>query len=177
MRKMLELANQGLKFDQGFASSIRDRILQIPQLDPFDKLIALLRLLNDLAKTKKYCLLCEKGLASPVNPVMRDRINKVLAFLADHYNKKFTLKEVANRVHMTEESFSRFFSAAMRRPFFRFVNEYRVNIACKLLIETDKKVAIICYECGYQSLPFFYREFKKVKACSPRRFRSAFSPA
>ncbi|RYE13525.1 MAG: AraC family transcriptional regulator, partial [Sphingobacteriales bacterium] len=42
------------------------------------------------------------------------------------------------------------------------------------LIETDMQVAEICYHSGYESISFFYRQFKKVKNCSPQHFRASF---
>jgi AraC-like DNA-binding protein len=72
---------------------------------------------------------------------------------------------------MTEEYFSRYFSKTMKKPFFEFLNEYKINRACKLLIETDKQISEICYASGFESIPFFYRQFKKFKDCQPKTYR------
>ena len=41
--------------------------------------------------------------------------------------------------------FSKFFSKIMKKPFFEFLKGYKINKACKLLIETDKRVSEIFY--------------------------------
>ncbi len=59
----------------------------------------------------------------------------------------------------------------MKKSFFEFLNEYKINRACKLLIETDKQVSEICYASGFESIPFFYRQFKKFKSCQPKTYQ------
>ncbi|MEJ0031841.1 MAG: helix-turn-helix domain-containing protein [Bacteroidota bacterium] len=75
---------------------------------------------------------------------------------------------------MSEEAFSRFFSKVMNKPFFTFLNEYRINAACQLLIETDKPVADVATEAGFETLPFFYRQFSKFKKSTPKKYRDKF---
>ena len=78
---------------------------------------------------------------------------------------------MANLVNMSTQSFSRFFSKIMGRPFFTFLNEYRINLAKRMLMDTDWSVREICFACGYDSLTFFHRQFKKFVHCSPSVYR------
>jgi len=63
------------------------------------------------------------------------------------------------------------------KSFFTFLNEYRISRACKLLIETDKQINEICYISGFESIPFFYRQFKKFKNCQPNAYRVNYQKA
>jgi len=65
----------------------------------------------------------------------------------------------------------------MKKSFFEFLNEYKINRACKSLIETDKHISEICYASGFESIPFFYRQFKKFKNCQPKNFRMHYQKA
>jgi YesN/AraC family two-component response regulator len=65
----------------------------------------------------------------------------------------------------------------MKKSFFEFLNEYKINRACKLLIETDKQISEICYAAGFESIPFFYRQFKKFKCCQPKSYRVNYQKA
>lgn len=174
IKKLHQLSNKGIRFHETVALSMKERLLQSVNLPPFEKLIAVLQILQDLARTDKYEILCEQGFSYDLNYIDNDRINSVYQYLRANYQKKITLQDIAAEVNMSEESFSRFFSKVMRKTFFAFVNEYRVNIACKLLIETDMNVNQIGYAAGYESFPFFYRQFKKFKSCSPQKFRTEF---
>lgn len=148
---------------------------------PFRKMLRLLEVLDALAGSDGGRLLCEEGISYSLNLEANERINTVCNYIRQHYDKKITLASVAGLVHMKEESFSRFFSRIMQKPFFAFLNEYRVAMACKLLTETDMQVARIGFACGYESLPFFYRQFTRYCRMPPqayrKRFRSAAAPA
>ena len=92
-------------------------------------------------------------------------------------SKKISLEDIAKEVNMSEEYFSRYFSKIMKKSFFEFLNEYKINRACRLLIETDKSINEICYKSGFESIPFFYRQFKKFKHCQPKAYRLNYNKA
>lgn len=174
IRRLLQLASQGTRFRKPVTDQIQEMMLRLLDLPPFKKLVLLLEILDLLAGAEEKQLLCEQGFIYPLNYEDNQRINVVYNHVRKHYEEKITLTAVASLVHMNEESFSRFFSRIIHKPFFTFLNEYRVNMACKLLIETDMQVAQISYACGYESLPFFYRQFSKFARMPPRTYRKQF---
>jgi AraC-like DNA-binding protein len=171
IRRLLELSKKGIKFDKSVALGLKDKFYKLLELSPFDKLILLLQIVNELAHTEKYHVLCKQGFTHNFNHVENERINIVYHYIKDHYQEKINLKDIAERVSMTEEYFSKFFSKIMQKPFFVFLNEYRITIACKLLIDSDLQVAEVCFLSGYETLPFFYRQFKKFKGYTPLAYR------
>lgn len=177
IRRLLQLSRQGIRFKKTVVHQVQEKILRLPGLPPFQKLVQLLEILDLLAGTTELQLLCEQGFTYRLNQEDNQRISMVYSYIKENYQKKIMLADIARLVHMSEESFSRFFSKILHKPFFTFLNEYRVNMACKLLIETDQQVAQISYACGYESLPFFYRQFKKCKHMPPRAFRKYFQAA
>ena len=56
-------------------------------------------------------------------------------------------------------------------PFVQYVNRLRVNHACELLISTDKAITEVCYDCGFNNLSNFNRQFLALKAMPPSQFR------
>jgi len=174
IKKLHQLAGKGIRFHENIAQGVKARLLNIAAMPPFEKLISVLQILNDLAQTDQYDLLCEEGFSYNLNYTENERINTVYQYVRLNYNKKITLKAIAAEVNMTEQYFSRFFSKVMKKTFFAFLNEYRINVACKLLIETDMNANQVGYAAGYESFPFFYRQFKKFKSCSPQKYRAEF---
>lgn len=171
IRKLLALSNKGIKFEKSVALKLKDRYHELLTLPPLEKLMLLLQILQELASTVDYSCLCEHGFSFDLNETYHIRINTVYKYIQDHYREKISLAGVAAEVNMTEEYFSRFFSKIMKKSFFEFLNEYRINRACKLLIETDKQISEICYSSGFESISFFYRQFKKFKNCQPKGYR------
>lgn len=174
IRKLLQSSEQGLKFDADFAMALKGKLERLLTLSSFDKLMSLLEILNELSLTQKTKMLCDRNFQNQLNLDDHERVNMIYHYVRTNYTQRFTLKDIANEVHMGRESFSRFFSKIMNKPFFSFLNEYRVNAACELLIESDRQVTQICYACGFESLPFFYRQFKKYKGNSPHQYRTAY---
>ena len=174
IRKMLATSPAGIKFSTGFAAGIRQQLLDFLDLSPFAKLIRLLELFQVLAQQQEISLLCPEGFHGKLRLDDEERINRIHLYVEWNYAQKITLAKAAAHVHMGEEPFSRFFSRMMGQPFFSFINRYRVYMAARLLTETSLPVTSICYRCGYESLPFFYRQFKKVKDCTPLQYRKKY---
>jgi AraC-like DNA-binding protein len=174
---LLKLSAKGIKFEKSVALKLKDKCIQLQKLPPLEKLMALLQMLQELSQTKKYHLLCEHGFSYELNNSYNQRINIVYNHIEKHYHKKISLADIAAQLNMSEEYFSRFFSKTMKKSFFEFLNEYKINRACKLLIETDKQIREICYASGFESIPFFYRQFKKFKNCQPKNYRMNYQRA
>lgn len=177
IRNLLDLSNKGIKFDKAVALKLKDRCLELYKLPSLKKLMLLLQILQELAQTTQYHFLCEQGFTYELNHVNNERINVVYKFIEKHYQQKISLTDIATQVNMSEEYFSRFFSKIMKKSFFEFLNEYKINRACKMLIETDKQVSETCYASGFESIPFFYRQFKKFKKCQPKNYRLNYQKA
>lgn len=170
IRKLFDLSNQGIKFDKSISNEIKNKQTDFLTLPPFEKLVLLLQLLNEMGKVDEFEVLCDKPSALKYNTPSQ-RIKTVYDFVKDKYAEKINLSEVASLVNMSECAFSRFFSQATNKPFFSFLNEYRTNVACKLLVETDMRANEIGYACGYESIQFFYRQFLKYTECTPQAYR------
>jgi AraC-like DNA-binding protein len=82
---------------------------------------------------------------------------------------------VAARANMNPQAFSRYFRKITFKRFIDYVNEVRIGKACRLLIDTDKTVAEICFQSGFHNLSNFNRQFHKVKALTPKEFRKQFN--
>lgn len=174
INRLLQWSDRGLKFNRQAALSVKERLERLLTVSSFEKLILLLEILHELSLTDEPHTLCKDGFKYHLEVADHERINIVHHFVRTKYAEKITLSDIANAVHMGRESFSRFFSKIMNKPFFSFLNEYRINTACKLLIESDMSVFEICFACGFESLPFFHRQFKRYKGKSPNRYRAAY---
>jgi len=57
--------------------------------------------------------------------------------------------------------------------FTEFVNHYRINKAKKLLL-LDHNITEACFECGFESVSYFNRVFKKVTNENPLAFKKRY---
>ena len=52
-----------------------------------------------------------------------------------------------------------------------YINNLRINYAANLLLNTNKPVLDICFECGFQNMSWFYNVFENRFGISPGVFR------
>ena len=55
-----------------------------------------------------------------------------------------------------------------------YILDIKLGRAGRLLVDTNKTVAEICYECGFNNLSNFNRIFKGKRGYTPREFRSLY---
>lgn len=170
---LLKQASHGLIFDREQTEPLIPQIKQLPLLSGADLYVHLLGLLVQLAGCR-FRTLSEASFEDDLPSEYGSRMAKIHEFVEAHYGRKIFLKEVADLVNMSEQSFSRFFTKMMGRPFFTFLNEYRINMASRMLIDTDWSVAEISYASGFESQPFFHKQFNKFKAESPVKYRNRY---
>lgn len=174
IRNLLQLSLRGIKFHRAQAQKLKQKLLDIVVQEPFDRLLLFLSVLQELATTEHFELLTGPGYTNMLTPEESERINKIHDFVKDNFYEQITLGEVVDRVSMGKKAFCRFFKKTFNKSFFEFVNEYKVNMASKMLIDTDISVSEVAYKMGYNNLSFFYRQFHKFKNTSPLKFRKKY---
>jgi AraC-like DNA-binding protein len=100
---------------------------------------------------------------------IRDAIRLVL----DGFGEQLRLDDVLGRVGMSQATFNRQFKKHTGKTFTRFVNEVRIDAACRQLVETERSISEVAYACGYNNISHFNHQFRALRACTPRTFRGA----
>ena len=103
-----------------------------------------------------------------------EKIKKIYRYIQENYHKKIKVEEVADLVDLSVVSFSRLIKLRTGKTFIDFLNELRLGYATKLLIESNKNITEICYECGFNNISNFNRIFKKSQNCTPSEFRESY---
>lgn len=80
---------------------------------------------------------------------------------------------LADKVHMTEEGLSRYFRQRTRKSISEVIQEIRIGEAKRLLLQTDLQIGSIAYDCGFQNLSNFNRQFRKIATLTPAEYRKA----
>ncbi|MEM8908087.1 MAG: AraC family transcriptional regulator, partial [Bacteroidota bacterium] len=135
------------------------------------RLLAMLHLLDQWSGHQPMELI-DKLHPDATPPHTPERIQLVQRFLLQQYHRSITLAEVAELASMNKTSFCRYFKECTRKTFSQYLNELRIDYACKLLLEGTFSVSRIGYEVGYNNVPYFLRQFKKIKGLSPKQYRN-----
>ncbi len=92
-------------------------------------------------------------------------------------NPDLKLNDLAKEIQLSGHQLSRLLNEYVGKSFTSFVNEYRIEEACHLLL-TEKNFTIdaISFEAGFNSKSVFFTSFKKHKGMTPSAFQQAGHP-
>ena len=152
---------------------IQERFLSLQNASNLERFIGLFDILKIIKKSKTQALadfVYPKKYTDNEGKRMRD----VMDFTIHHYDKNIDLDEIANKANMTPNAFCRYFKQRTNKTYFSFLNELRVENACKLLVgNKGLSVSEIAYQCGFKNLSNFNRKFKEVKNTTPSKYRKS----
>ncbi len=171
MKELLSLMNQshhGIHFDSPDQTLINN-LLSLLNKKGFQSLMTLLDILMTLSKAD-YKLLNTTLTHNSFSRMSDQRLDKVYSYIYKHFDKDISLSKLAEIAQMNPSAFSRYFKRTNLKTLTRFVNEIRVGYACKRLLEKRGSITEICYECGYNNVSNFNKQFKKIMAMSPSEY-------
>jgi AraC-like DNA-binding protein/mannose-6-phosphate isomerase-like protein (cupin superfamily) len=113
------------------------------------------------------------GLREPLDHHERqaDRLRPLFAFLDAHYAEEITVDRAAGVLHMSSSHFMSFFKKTTGQSFRTHLNRFRIAKAKSLLLWTDRPVADIGYQTGFESPSYFTSAFRKIVGTTPSEYR------
>ena len=174
LKKLFAKSIRGLEFYGQKKLEVIKLMQELTQMQGIHSVIHLLHILEILAVTKEYHYISSKPYDDMFNQNETDRLNKVYEYAFKNFRKKVLLEEISELLHMTPTSFSRYFTMKNNKTFSRFIAEIRIKHACEMLTETDESVAQICYDCGFNTLSNFNKQFKEIMSKKPSEYKREF---
>lgn len=100
-----------------------------------------------------------------------DRLDKILRYINENFNKDISLEIVAKRFFMNSSYFSDFFKRNIGINFSEYLARLRISEAIRLLDETGDNSIQIAYACGFNNTSSFYNAFKKITGMNPGEYK------
>ncbi len=175
IKKLFKNAEQGILFSQETTRILESKIFELSKKSGFDNFLAFQSLLYDLAISRDQKLLTTLSVDVKDNFHNSKRIETVYNFIKKNFKDELRINDVAALINMPVVSFSRLIKKRTGKTFVEFVNEVRLGHATRDLIESNKSVSEICFECGFNNISNFNRAFKKRQNCTPSEFRENFN--
>ena len=101
----------------------------------------------------------------------QDLLLKIFQFVETNYNKGCSLEALSEQISYHSVYLSRYFKRCTGLSYTDYVNRYRVNEAGYILKNSDLNILQIAYDCGFESLRSFNRNFKSIMGVAPSEFR------
>lgn len=176
IRSMLEKSLRGVLFSKETIGAIKPRLTELPHKQGFDSVLELLSILHDLSTSRNIRVLSGASFNNTETLSYNSRrIEKIMAYLNNNFDKNISLAEAAKIAGMTEVALSRFFKLRTGKTFVDTLNEVRLGTASRMLIDTTNSITEVAYKCGFNNMSNFNRIFKKKKDCTPKEFRQAYT--
>lgn len=101
-----------------------------------------------------------------------DYILPSIQYIIDHYQEEIRVATLAKICHVSESYYRLAFREYMHMSPLEYINQFRIEKACKLLVNSSYSVEVISSKVGFRSMTTFYRNFKNQKGCTPYWFRN-----
>lgn len=103
----------------------------------------------------------------PGNPLAQ----KARKYVVDHIEDCISLQETAEYVGVSAGYLSTIFKREYNQSFVDYVNETKMEYACRLLEEGELMVMEIAYRLGYENAYYFSKVFRKYIGMSPTDYQ------
>jgi len=99
------------------------------------------------------------------------RVYRVKAILEENPENNYTLLGLAHTVGTNDSTLKKHFKMVFGITVFGYLNAYRMEMAKKMLLEQDSKVAVIAGQFGYKHATHFSAAFKKYFGYPPTKLK------
>jgi len=99
----------------------------------------------------------------------QDSVKNVLVYCMENYLEPLTLEKMARDLHMNKFYLSHIFNDRIKIGFLEFLNNLRVEHACKILGK-EGSVIEVAYASGFSSIRTFNRVFREKTGMTPREY-------
>ena len=120
-----------------------------------------------------FIMRCKKYEENVIKEIDADNIlmQEIATYMYEHFSEKITLDDMAKKFSMSRSYLSKKFKASTGFGFKEYLINVRIKNACTLLLQTNKSITDIAFECGFNDSNYFGDAFRHIKGISPNKYR------
>lgn len=111
--------------------------------------------------------------SAPVRQATYLGLQKAINRIFRSFHEPLRFSDILRDAHMSKATFERHFKKHTGKNLTQFVNEVRLQYACRQLAESDMPIGDIALAAGFGNLSHFNHQFKVARGLSPRDFRKS----
>lgn len=164
----------GFKVPHAYTGRVRRRIALLKKASMMDQLVSFIFLLKELSlvarELKPLSIASVSG-----NDDGYLRIHEVCRYIKENFRRTITLEEAADHANLTPQAFCRYFKKHTGLTFVGYLNELRIQEACKLITaQRYESMGLVAYNSGFNSITNFNRVFRSITGFSPKEYYSRY---
>ncbi|MGE7774877.1 AraC family transcriptional regulator [Chitinophaga sp. NPDC101104] len=169
VRQLFLRAARGVSFGTATIDRVQPllRILTM-ETDGFYSVMRFLMLLHELSKGDDY-----RELSSTATPEINSaerQLQQLRTFINRQVSGDIGMTDAAAVLNMSRSTFARFLKLHTGMNFTDYLLDVRINLAIQEL-KAGAPVPDVVGRCGFNSVSYFYRVFKKAKGITPVEYR------
>lgn len=169
LRILLEHAQYGILFSEQTARTIFPMLHSLAQSEGIHSYLLLQQILQILINDNEQLML--NTVDSHLQKTDNADNRAFYTYIQEHYRTQIKLEDAADLFNMSVSSFSRMIKRQTGNSFILFLNEYRLGMVARNLLETEYSIEYIAKLCGFNNLSNFNKSFKKTYKLSPNSYR------
>ena len=167
---LLDKSRYGVCFGEITKEKVMKKMVRLLKLPPFERFIEFTGILQLLATDEEYKLLNSQVTLPTTIRKVHVRLQNIFNYVEQNFQEEINIKKVAAIAHLTVPAFCNYFKKIMNITFTDFINQYRIEQAC-ILLQQEKSIGEVCFECGFNNVPYFNKVFKNIVKKTPSEFK------
>jgi len=95
-----------------------------------------------------------------------------IRMIEDDQNRQITIKEILNHTLVSRRVLEKRFKNTVGESIYQYILEYRTSCFAEKLLDSDKPVAEIAFELGYEDYANLSKTFKRIYKMTPTQYRN-----
>lgn len=173
--KIIQQSERGIKLKGKTRDEVASLMKTIDKSYGFKRVTLLLNILELIAFTNEFQYLASPIIQNPINDRDSEKLNKVYKYVITNVHQEISLIKAASIANLSTAAFCNYFKKRTNKTFIQFLNEVRIGQACRFLVNENQTVEYIGFNCGYNNISYFIRQFKKITGFTPLGYRKKFA--
>ncbi|HPU64022.1 MAG TPA: AraC family transcriptional regulator, partial [Mobilitalea sp.] len=94
--------------------------------------------------------------------------------ITENYMHNISLKSLSEKYYINRAYLGQIFKKQFGVSFKDYLNNYRIEKACEILLRTDDKIYEIAEAVGFNNTDYFISKFVQIKGTTPLQYRKQF---
>lgn len=104
--------------------------------------------------------------------IISEKLENIMNDKSLYKNPNLNLQDLAKEINISSHQLSQFLNNNLGKNFTSFVNEFRINEACRIITSSDKlTLESVGYDVGFNSKSTFFAAFKKHTGTTPLNYQ------
>lgn len=171
VKRAIKLSERGIRITGDTLNQVSHLMLQMPYLPGIKRLMYFYEIMDIIGNSSSFRYLASAEYARTKFETTNSRVNRIHEYLMKNYREEINLDQIAELVHLAPASVCRFFKSSTGMTLFEYLNKIKIDYSCRLLLNTDLNVVDISYDCGFNNLSHFNKQFRKFIHQTPTQYR------